>query len=182
MDYLMLITPQQTDVIRSFRHEMRLAGCWGACFEVACFIEHQFDWRRIDGVYELPDGRPIFLHSWNMMSDGTLVDGTADQFGEGRDIAIHPCGSPDHLRYRDRYTAAHNPLKTSWLATRPYSGVPDQTFWDDEEARRTLAPGWWISEPQPYVAWFKSGATMYPMFRTMRERYRQRGYEIASLE
>jgi hypothetical protein len=116
------------------------------------------------------------------MSDGTLVDGTADQFGEGRDVAVHPCGSTEHLRYRDRYTAAHNPLKTPWLATQPYIGVPDQTFWGVEEARTALAPGWWLSEPQPYVAWFKSGATMYPMFRTMRERYRQRGYETASLE
>ena len=74
------------------------------------------------------------------------------------------------------------PLKTPWLSTRPYIGVPDQTFWDVEEARTALAPGWRLSEPQPYVAWFKSGATMYPMFRTLRERYRQRGYETASLE
>ncbi len=178
----MIMTDLQRDEIRAYRHQMRLAGCWGGCFEVACFIEYRYGWRRVDGVYGLPDGRPIFLHSWNMMPDGSLVDGTADQFGEGHDIAVHPEGTPDFSRYREKYTAAHNPHETAWLATRAYSGMPDQVFWNEQEARKSLAPGWWLADTGLYLAWFRRGIPIYPMFATMRERYRERAYDIADLE
>lgn len=178
----MIITDLQSEEIRDYRHQKRLAGCWGACFEVACFIEQCYGWRRVDGVYALPDGRPVFLHSWNAMPDGRLLDGTADQFGEGFDIALHAPGTPAFSRYREKYTAAHNPREIPWLATRAYIAMPDQNFWDEQEARKVLFPGWWLADTSSYLAWFRSGAAIYPMFATMRERYRERGYDIAGLQ
>lgn len=177
----MQISAAQTNSIQSFRHEMRGAGCWGACYEAACFIEHQFGWRRVDGVYALPDGRPIFYHSWNMLDDGVILDGTADQFGEGRDVAVCSTGDDVSLRYRQKFTAAHNPLITPWLAGVSYTGVPDQVFWHRAEASRQLKPGWWLADPEPYLSWFRSGALLYPMFAKMRDRYRERGYEVSRL-
>jgi hypothetical protein len=176
------MTDLQLEEIRAYRHQKRLAGCWGACFEVACFIEHHYGWRRVDGVYALPDGRPVFLHSWNVMPDGCLLDGTADQFGEGLDIALHSPGTPAFSRYREKYSAAHNPHQTSWLGTRAYIGMSDQTFWDRQEAGKALFPGWWLTDRSDYLVWFRNGAAIYPMFATMRERYRDRGYDIAGLE
>lgn len=176
-----LVTDDQVGAIRSYRHEMRLAGCWGACYEVACFIEQAFGWRRMDGVYALADGRPVFYHSWNILADGAICDGTADQFGEGEDVAILAGDALLKARYREKYTAAHNPLSTSWLVGRPYAGVPDQVFWDAAEAAGKLRPGWWLSDRAGYLAWFKDGASQYPMFATMRDRYRERGYDATGL-
>jgi len=178
----MIMTDLQREEVCAYRHQKRLAGCWGACFEVACFIEHRYGWRRVDGVYALPDGRPVFLHSWNSMPDGCLLDGTADQFGEGLDIAVRPEGTPDFSRYREKYTAAHNPNEIAWLAARAYAGMSDQTFWDEQEARKMLFPGWWLADATSYLAWFRRGAAIYPMFAKMRDRYRTRGYDVAGLE
>ncbi|MBA4797549.1 MAG: hypothetical protein H2043_09125 [Rhizobiales bacterium] len=178
---MVVLEQQQISVIRAFRHRMRLAGCWGACFEVSCFIQHTFGWVRVDGVYALPDGRPIFLHSWNALSDGSLLDGTADQFGEGDDVGIYPRNSPSFLRYREKYTIAHNPENTAWLKGQPYVGLPDRDFWDAAEARKELPPGWWLAHPQQYLSWFRNGAAHYPMFATMREAYHRRGYDITHL-
>lgn len=177
----MIVADQQLEEIRAQRHSMRLVGCWGACFEVACFVEHKYGWRRVDGVYALPDGRPIFLHSWNVMPDGWIVDGTADQFGEGLNVAVL---SPEVAvpRYREKFTAAHNPQTTPWLAKMPYAGLPDQMFWDEQEGSKSLVPGWWLSDRETYLSWFKRGAAVYPKFGIMRERYRDRGYDVAGLE
>ena len=83
------------DVVKDYRHRMRLAGCWGACFEVSCFIEQAYCYRRVDGVYQLPCGTPVFKHSWNSASDGTIIDATADQFFHDHDVAIHaPAARP----------------------------------------------------------------------------------------
>jgi hypothetical protein len=176
-----MIADLQMEEIRAHRHRMRLAGCWGGCYEVACFIEHRFGWRRVDGVYALSDGRPIFLHSWNVAPEGFLCDGTADQFGEGGDIVILAAQAVQARRYRDKYTAAHSPSVTPWLKGAPYIGVPDRQFWEDAEEKKKLPPGWWLDDRAGYLSWFASGARQYPMFATMRDRYRQRGYDVSAL-
>ncbi len=177
----MLLSAEYVSSISAFRHNVRLAGGWGGCYEVACFIEHRFSWRRVDGVYGLPDGRPIFLHSWNVTPEGFLCDGTADQFGEGEDVVLLGLGCAQARRYRDKYTAAHNPSVTPWLRRAPYTGVPDRQFWERAEEAKILPPGWWLDDRAGYLSWFTDGAREYPMFATMRDRYRERGYDVSAL-
>jgi hypothetical protein len=176
-----LLSADHVSAISTFRHEVRLAGCWGGCYEVACFIEHRFGWRRVDGVYSLPDGRPIFLHSWNVTPEGILCDGTADQFGEGEDVLILSVESGEGARYRDKYTDAHNPSVTQWLQGAPYIGVPDRQFWENAEREKKLPSGWWLDDRAGYLSWFENRAEQYPMFAVMRDRYHQRGYEVGDL-
>ncbi|KQW30122.1 hypothetical protein ASE36_21965 [Rhizobium sp. Root274] len=177
----MQLTTEQMDAVRSYRHTVRLAGCWGGCYEAACFIQHRFGWQRVDGVYALPDGRPIFLHSWNLMPDGSICDGTADQLGEGEDVACLPVDCGQSKRYREKFTLAHNPSVTPWLHGLPYVGISDRQFWDDAEEAKALEPGWWLADKHDYLSWFTKGIRQYPMFSQMRDGYCARSYEVSGL-
>jgi len=177
----MLMHEKDMASIREYRHRMRLAGRWGACFEVACFVEYQFGWKRRDGVYQLADGTPVFKHAWNETPDGWIVDGTADQFFHGGDIETIAPGSASHGLYRETYTIAHNPAMTPWLRERPWPGEPDDSFWNRLYREKRLGPGWWLADVDArtaYASWLSAGAETYPLFRAKLEEYRALGYAI----
>ncbi|WP_143530598.1 hypothetical protein [Rhizobium sp. RU36D] len=165
--------------IKDYRHEMRLAGCWGACYEVSCFIEHRYGFRRFDGVYQLSDGTPVFKHSWNVTPDGGIIDGTADQFFHGEDVATHGAGDPRAVRYREKFTRAHNPARVDWLAAHTYIGMPDEEFWSTRYSERRLGPGWWLLDNSDYLAWLNDNADRYWLFARKREEYQTLGYDCA---
>jgi hypothetical protein len=129
-------------MLTDYRHEVRLRGAWGGCYEVSCFSEEHFGWRRREGVWQLPDGTPVFRHCWNEAADGTIIDATADQFFYGHDIAVLPPDYAGRTHYRLRYTRAINPGRTSWLADRPFTGEPDDDWWKRRYDERGLGPGW----------------------------------------
>lgn len=178
----MKLDADQEAEIRDHRHRMRCAGRWGACFEVACYLEHRFGWRRRDGIYQLADGTPVFKHAWNETPDGWIVDGTADQFCQGGDIDALAPEDGRRVRYREGYTVAHNPAATSWLAGRRWIGEPDEAFWERRHAARSLGPGWWLGDDpgsgRAYRAWLIAGARVYPLFRVKLDEYRALGYAI----
>lgn len=171
-----MLSDAEFGAIRDYRHRMRRTGCWGACYEVSCFIEHRYGHRRFDGVYQLADGTPVFKHSWNVTDGGVIVDGTADQFFHGEDIAVHGPGSPAAAHYREKYTRAHNPDKTPWLASRPYADVPDEEFWAERYRSRRLGPGWWLEDNRAYLAWMMANAEVYPLVAAKLQEYRSLGY------
>jgi hypothetical protein len=171
-----MLSESEIKLVRDKRHSFRLNGCWGACYETSCFIEYQFGWRRRDGVYQLPDGTPVFRHSWNQADDGTIIDGTADQFFRGQDIAIFSVGDLGHDAYRDRYTSAHNPAISPWLAGRAYVGVPDDEYWEQRHEARMLGPGWWLGDNRDYLRWLLDGASRYWLFGAKVKSYRDLGY------
>jgi hypothetical protein len=175
-------TDQQIETIRSHRHRLRLAGEWGACYETSCFIEHHFHWRRRDGVYQLHDGTPVILHSWNEADDGTIIDGTADQFFEGHDVAVFGAGDPGRQNYRARYTPTHNPAVTAWLANCPYIGSTDGEYWNGRDQARMLGPGWWLADNRDYLRWLLDGAARYWFFSAKVAEYRDLGYAGLSVE
>src|SRR5574343_1537395 len=79
------ITPKITQEIRNIRHEVRaIQGGDGQCHEVSEWIEGEYGWERIGGAYTAINGDVIASpHYWNMLPDGSILDATADQFGEG---------------------------------------------------------------------------------------------------
>lgn len=174
-----MLSEDDMAAIKNYRHEMRLAGCWGGCYEVSCFIEHRYGFRRVDGVYQLSDGTPVFKHAWNVTDDGTIIDGTADQFLHGHDVAIHRTESDPATHYRQKYTRAHNPMRIPWLAKFPYVGVPDEEFWNASYRERRLGPGWWLADNKAYLEWLLGNASRYWLFAAKRDEYLELGYDCA---
>lgn len=52
----------------------------GRCGNVSAALEKEFGWQRQSGYLRLRDGTVCWLHCWNRLTDGTIVDATADQF------------------------------------------------------------------------------------------------------
>jgi hypothetical protein len=67
-----------------------------ACNEVGCALQERFGWCDEYGVYDGPEvrgrGRRRFRyeHRWNRLPNGTIVDATANQFGDLHPVRIIP--------------------------------------------------------------------------------------------
>lgn len=91
--------------IYALRRDVRLRDARpndGRCGNVAAAISDALGWEQKYGYLHLLDGTVSWVHCWNKLPDGTLVDATADQFGElwlGDVVAIPP-SDPHAARYR----------------------------------------------------------------------------------
>ena len=74
------------------------------------WLEAEYGWTRVDGVYTTADYKePIVTgHYWNLLPDGSILDATADQLGEGDDIRVVPPSSPTYHRYRPEFNADYD--------------------------------------------------------------------------
>lgn len=54
----------------------------GRCGNVSAAIEVEFGWKRECGYLRLLDGSVSWVHCWNRLDSGAIVDVTADQFGD----------------------------------------------------------------------------------------------------
>ena len=52
----------------------------GRCGNVSSALEAEFGWQGQHGYLKLLDGTVSWVHCWNRLPDGTIVDATADQF------------------------------------------------------------------------------------------------------
>jgi hypothetical protein len=52
----------------------------GRCGNVSAALKKEFGWQAQSGYLRLLDGTVCWLHCWNRLVDGTIVDATADQF------------------------------------------------------------------------------------------------------
>ena len=150
--------------IEAFRHQMRGFGPRGACYEVSQFIQWRFGFPTQEGVYQTVAGEPICVHRWNLLPDRDILDGTADQFCEGDDISIIHVGSPRAKRYRPIWTCSFNPETIAWHHDIPWTGVPDQEWWQQNgqlEARN----GWWLQDKGKFVDWRRQMEARYESFR-----------------
>lgn len=74
----------------------------GRCGNVAAALETEFGWPRQSGYLKLLDDTVSWVHCWNRLADGTVVDATADQFQGlwlGDVITIDP-SDPMSANYR----------------------------------------------------------------------------------
>lgn len=101
------IDPATRRRILELRAEVRLRDCRpndGRCGHVSDALEAEFGWRRQCGYLLLLDSMISWVHCWNVRTDGTVVDATADQFQDswlGELITVAP-GDPYHDHYRPR--------------------------------------------------------------------------------
>jgi hypothetical protein len=73
----------------------------GRCGHVSGALEAEFGWEAQSGYLRLFDGTVSWVHCWNRLADGTIVDATADQFQDlwlGDVVTVHP-SSPMAANY-----------------------------------------------------------------------------------
>jgi hypothetical protein len=81
------------------------AGRLAACNQCAAALHEAFGWCEEYGVYDGPEvrkrGRPrlLYEHRWNRLPDGTIVDATANQFGDADAVRILPVGDARQAYY-----------------------------------------------------------------------------------
>ena len=137
--------------VRAIRRQMRLASGRpdGRCGQVAEALQTELGWAYRWGHLRLLDDGICWIHCWNQLPDGTVVDATADQF-EDRwlgDVAVLPPGDPRHANY---WPAPPGHLFRTVLAggrrrLLARRGAPDGEF-EPEERELATAPdtdaGW----------------------------------------
>ncbi len=92
------------DWVRAIRRRVRLESgrSDGRCGKVSEAIEAELGWAYRWGHLRLLDGGVCWIHCWNELPDGTVVDATADQFEERwlGDVAVLSPGEPLYSSYR----------------------------------------------------------------------------------
>ena len=100
------LTPGFLKKLRTARHEERICnGGGGSCHLVSEWIEAEYGWTRVSGTYTTADYKEPIVpgHYWNLLPNGSILDATADQLGEGHDVRIVPKISPEYHRYRPEF-------------------------------------------------------------------------------
>lgn len=144
------------DQLRAWRHECRTSeGGGGMCHLVTEILMAERGVSRMAVTYLSPDGDVICCgHYISILPDGTLLDGTADQFGQGHDIRILRPGDAQYGLYRPEFYEDYSPglypdeLK-DWLPF--WTGETDWDLQDRMTAERGLC--WWVEDPAPMRAY-----------------------------
>jgi hypothetical protein len=90
--------------IHDIRREVRLRDARpndGRCGNVTAALTTEFGWPGRSGYLRLLDGTVSWVHCWNRLDDGTVVDATADQYQGlwlGNVVILEP-GEPTTANY-----------------------------------------------------------------------------------
>ena len=99
-----MVTPADTEQAFTIRRRVRLASGRpdGRCGKVSEAIAAELGWAYRWGHLRLLDGSVCWIHCWDQLPDGTIVDATADQFEERwlGDVVVLPVGDARYANYR----------------------------------------------------------------------------------
>jgi hypothetical protein len=100
------LTPNTVAHVRRIaRAAQAEAGHLAACNQSAAALHEAFGWCEEYGVYDGPEVRKRgrrrlrYEHRWNRLPDGTIVDATANQFGDADAVRILPLGDERQAYY-----------------------------------------------------------------------------------
>lgn len=154
------LTPGFIDYLRNLRHLCRIDnGGGGACHVISEFLENKYGWMRFSGAYLSRDGEVIDSgHLWNYLPDGSILDATADQHGEGNDIRVITPNDPDYGRYRPEWSEFYHPGMAEYNASWPHphstEGWTGETDWDRSiRLDRERGPNWHVTDQDQWNAY-----------------------------
>lgn len=109
--------------VQQLRAEVRLSEARpndGRCGNVAAALETEFGWERQWGYLKLLDTTVSWVHCWNRLADGTIIDATADQYQDLwlGDVVSIPPSNPFALHY------LHDPRTWTLHWQRAPGGLP----------------------------------------------------------
>lgn len=145
------LTPEFISEAEALREEIREEERGGGmCHIVTEVLQHRYGWERLYVTYLTADGDIICPggHVINVLPDGSIVDPTRDQFGEGYSVSHIKPDSHEIGRYRpefyDDYYPGHPeyPELDAWLPF--YHGKDDTSLGDDIKV--TKERGYWLTD------------------------------------
>lgn len=146
------LTPELIEEIETLRDEIRMAeGGGGMCHFVTEVLQNRYGWDRLCVTYLSPEGEIICGggHVVNVLPDGSILDPTRDQFGEGFSVSLIRSESDEIGRYRTEFYEDFHPghpdagdLLDGWADA--YDGRIDVVVQDDNEAERGCT--WWLED------------------------------------
>lgn len=153
-----MVTSMQIEAIRRLREECRVEdGGGGQCSVVSEELGLAYGWHIATGAYTALNGEVICEdHAWNVLPDGSIVDATADQFGEGFDVRIVAPTDPDYRRYRNEWSVDWNPdimpvECPQQLGYSKWAGEVD--IKQVTRLNRERGMGWWLQDKSAYLAY-----------------------------
>lgn len=140
----------QEEAIVSMREAIRAEeGGGGMCHRVTEALAHDRGWGRLAVSYLATDGEIVTDgHYVNLLADGSILDATADQFGEGHGVRLLRPDDPEYGRYRPEFDEDYNPGTAPELsAWKPaWNG---ETDWDAHiRIGGERGYGWWLDDPR----------------------------------
>lgn len=129
-------------------------GGGGMCHLVTEALAHERGWGRLAVSYLATDGVIVSDgHYVNLLGDGSILDATADQFGEGHGVRLLRPDDPEYGRYRPEFDDDYNPDTAPELAAwKPaWNG---ETDWDAHiRVAGERGYGWWLDDPRDMLAY-----------------------------
>jgi hypothetical protein len=134
------------------REDIRAAeGGGGMCHVVSEMMEAKYGWPMLSVAYLSPDGDVICAaHVVSLLPDGSVIDWTRDQFGEGHSVSLIDARSAEIGRYRPEFYEDFHPghpddtdgVMGAWLDT--YAGHTDCD--EQDKLCATRGEGWWLDD------------------------------------
>lgn len=148
------LTPEIVERIRAMREQIRQEeGGGGYCHMVSEWIARVYGWERASGTY-CARNRDVICsaHYWNVLPDGSILDATADQFGEGNDIRVVRPDDPEFARYRLEWSQDYHPDHPDYHPDHPRDGWTGE-FDDDayDRLRRERGSNWWVTDKEGHA-------------------------------
>jgi hypothetical protein len=138
--------------IEALREQVRdEEGGGGMCHVMSELMQSRHGWPRLSVSYLSEDGEVICAaHVVNVFPDGSVLDTTSDQFGEGRSVTLLRAGDPSIGRYRPEFYDDFFPGHADDIHGSLDAWLPSfRGRMDDEEQRRLGSErgrGWWLAD------------------------------------
>jgi hypothetical protein len=146
------MTPEFVLEAENLREEVREAeGGGGMCHVVSEIMQERHGWPRLSVAYLSDSGDVICAaHVVSLLPDGSIIDWTRDQFGEGHSVSLVTAASPEIGRYRPEFYEDFHPGHpndrnaelAAWL--EGYAG--DTDFAEQDRLRDERGRGWWLDD------------------------------------
>jgi hypothetical protein len=154
------LTARDVAWIEKQRESIRDEECGGGmCHEVTALLEEKWKWTRFGVSYLNADGEVICAgHYINVLPDGTIIDPTADQFGEGCSVRVLRPQDTDYGRYRPEFDSDFNPADASFPQISGWAA--DWHGEDDLAQQKRLeqerGSGWWLDDKTEFIAYWQA--------------------------
>lgn len=155
------LTPEMVALIQKTRTDIRVEqGGGGMCHVVSEWLEADYGLTRLSVTYLAPNGEVAFsAHLVNLLKDGSILDSTADQIGEGHDVRLLRPDDPEYGRYRPEFYEDYHPghpdvepgSLDAWSDL--WTGTVD--YVQEDQIRAERGTGWWLEDKTSLVAYWR---------------------------